>query len=103
MLTCADNAALRLRTPSGTYLEAGADYSDPHLVVTDPSMWTCARPFISIHAAPFSLDMSTRFSLSSRNDYLFECDEARMIVAPRPASCDGYPDRSAAARWRRAT
>ncbi|XP_066335429.1 uncharacterized protein [Miscanthus floridulus] len=94
MLTCADNATLRLRTPSGTYPVAGADYSDPHLVVTDPSMWTCARPFTSVHAAPFSLDTSTRFSLSPRNDYLFfDCDEARVIVAPRPASCDRYPGR----------
>ncbi|XP_062228707.1 uncharacterized protein LOC133926699 [Phragmites australis] len=94
MLTCADNATLRLRTPSGTYPVAGADYSDPHLVVRDPSMWTCARPFTSVHAAPFSLDTSTRFSLSPRNDYLFfDCDEARVIVAPRPASCDRYPDR----------
>lgn len=94
MLTCADNATLRLRTPSGTYPVGGADYSDPHLVVTDPSMWTCARPFTSVHAAPFSLDTSTRFSLSPRNEYLFfDCDEARVIVAPRPASCDRYPGR----------
>ncbi|WVZ79957.1 hypothetical protein U9M48_027479 [Paspalum notatum var. saurae] len=95
LLTCAaDNATLRLRTPSGTYPVTGADYSDPHLVVTDPSMWTCARPFTAVHAAPFSLDTSTRFSLSPRNDYLFfDCDEARVIVAPRPASCDRYPGR----------
>uniref|UniRef100_A0A0D9VCL4 Wall-associated receptor kinase galacturonan-binding domain-containing protein n=1 Tax=Leersia perrieri TaxID=77586 RepID=A0A0D9VCL4_9ORYZ len=95
MLSCsADNATLRLRTPSGTYAVAGADYADPHLVVTDPSMWTCDRPFTSVRSAPFSLDTSTRFSLSTRNDYLFfDCDEERVIVAPRPASCDRYPDR----------
>ncbi|GJM99642.1 hypothetical protein PR202_ga16763 [Eleusine coracana subsp. coracana] len=95
MLACAsDNATLRLRTPSGTYPVAGADYSDPHLVVRDPSMWTCDRPFTNLHAAPFSLDTSTRFSLSPRNEYLFfDCDEDHVIVAPRPASCDAYPDR----------
>ncbi|CAL5038546.1 unnamed protein product [Urochloa decumbens] len=95
ILTCSThNSTLRLRTPSGTYPVAGADYSDPHLVVTDPSMWTCARPFTSVHAAPFSLDTSTRFSLSPRNEYLFfDCDEARVIVEPRPASCDTYPGR----------
>ncbi|XP_048541348.1 uncharacterized protein LOC125521069 [Triticum urartu] len=94
MLTCADNTTLRLRTPSGTYPVSGADYADPHLVVTDPSMWTCARPFTAVHAAPFSLDTSTRFSLSPRNDHLFfNCDEERVIVAPRPAICDRYPDR----------
>lgn len=95
MLACAaDNATLRLRTPSGTYPVTGADYSDPHLVVRDPSMWTCDRPFTSVHAAPFSLDTSTRFSLSTRNEYLFfDCDEDRVIVAPRPASCDRFPDR----------
>lgn len=94
LLTCADNTTLRLRTPSGTYPVAGADYADPHLVVTDPSMWTCARPFTSVHATPFSLDTSTRFSLSPRNDYLFfNCDEERVIVSPRPAICDRYPER----------
>jgi hypothetical protein len=95
MLACAaDNATLRLRTPSGTYPVVGADYSDPHLVVRDPSMWTCDRPFTSVCAAPFSLDTSTRFSLSPRNEHLFfDCDEARVMVAPRPASCDRYPDR----------
>lgn len=106
MLTCVvgvggdDNATatLHLRTPSGTYPVTGADYSDPHLVVTDPSMWTCARPFTgaAVHAssAPFSLDTSTRFSLSPRNEHLFfDCDEPRVVVAPRPAICDRYPDR----------
>ncbi|KAL6888858.1 hypothetical protein ACP4OV_009884 [Aristida adscensionis] len=106
MLTCAaaaagagddDDAAtrtLRLRTPSGTYRVAAADYSDPHLVVADPSMWTCDRPFTGVRAAPFSLDTSTRFSLSSRNEFLFfGCDDAAVIVAPRPPSCDRYPDR----------
>ncbi|KAL6592617.1 hypothetical protein ACP70R_049295 [Stipagrostis hirtigluma subsp. patula] len=94
MLTCADNTTLRLRTPSGTYPVVAADYSDPHLVVTDPSMWTCDRPFTGVHGAPFSLDTSTRFSLSPKNDYLFfDCDESRVRVSPRPASCDRYPDR----------
>ncbi|TVU10682.1 hypothetical protein EJB05_44226, partial [Eragrostis curvula] len=99
MLTCggADNTTLRLRTPSGTYPVAGADYADPHLVVRDPSMWTCDRPYTSVGraSAAFSLDTSTRFSLSPRNEYLFlGCDESRVIVAPRPASCDRYPDRA---------
>lgn len=94
MLTCADNTTLRLRTPSGTYPVSGTDYADAHLVVTDPSMWTCKRPFTSIHAAPFSLDTSTRFSLSPRNDHLFfNCDEDRVIVEPRPAVCERDPER----------
>ncbi|WOL18442.1 hypothetical protein Cni_G27237 [Canna indica] len=41
MLLCANDSRLFLRTPSGTYPVATVDYADPHLVVTNPSMWSC--------------------------------------------------------------
>ncbi|WOK97559.1 hypothetical protein Cni_G06267 [Canna indica] len=40
-LLCANDSRLLLRTPSGTYPVATVDYADPHLVVTNPSMWSC--------------------------------------------------------------
>ncbi|WOL00247.1 hypothetical protein Cni_G08960 [Canna indica] len=41
MLLCANDSRLLLRTPSGTYPVATVDYADPHLVVTNSSMWSC--------------------------------------------------------------
>ncbi|WOK97488.1 transcription factor bHLH137-like [Canna indica] len=71
MLLCANDSRLLLRTPSGTYPVATVDYADPHLVVTNPSMWSCRSSDVDDAvpprrpANPFSLDSSTRFSLSS--------------------------------------
>ncbi|KAL1076187.1 hypothetical protein V6Z11_D10G013100 [Gossypium hirsutum] len=43
---------------------------------------------------PFSLDTSTRFSLSPQNDYLFfNCSEDYVIVEPKPIFCERFPDR----------
>ncbi|XP_074586588.1 uncharacterized protein LOC141842273 [Curcuma longa] len=98
MLICTNASRLFLRTPSGTYPVASVDYSDPHLVVTDPSMWSCnsstvAEP-LRRPANPFSLDTSTRFSLSPKNDYLFfDCNRDEVIVEPKPAFCERFPDR----------
>ncbi|URE35286.1 hypothetical protein MUK42_32638 [Musa troglodytarum] len=86
MLICSNASRLFLRTPSGTYPVAAVDYTDPHLVVNDPSMWSChsSGPDDAVlrrAASPFSLDTSTRFSLSSKNDYLFlNCEELSEIT-----------------------
>ncbi|WOK97658.1 hypothetical protein Cni_G06366 [Canna indica] len=71
MLLCANDSRLLLRTPSGTYPVATVDYADPHLVVTNPSMWSCHSSDVDgtvpprRPSNPFSLDSSTCFSLSS--------------------------------------
>ncbi|THU49866.1 hypothetical protein C4D60_Mb06t14080 [Musa balbisiana] len=99
MLICANASRLFLRTPSGTYPVDAVDYTDPHLVVNDPSMWSCRSsgaddPVLRRAANPFSLDTSTRFSLSSKNDYLFfNCSGESVIVEPKPAFCERFPDR----------
>ncbi|XP_039142948.1 wall-associated receptor kinase-like 15 isoform X2 [Dioscorea cayenensis subsp. rotundata] len=93
MLFCEPNSTdLRFRTPSGTYTVKSISYSDPHLVISDPSMWTChsdGKP-----APPFSLDTSTRFSLSPKNEFLFlNCQEDSVIIQPKPKFCERFPER----------
>lgn len=97
LLSCTSDV-LRLRTPSGSYSVRSISYSDTHLVVSDPSMWSCRvhddwssrtppRP-------PFALDSSTRLSLSPTNDFLFfNCSPDSVLVRPKPAFCDRYPNR----------
>ncbi|KAJ0964962.1 hypothetical protein J5N97_026100, partial [Dioscorea zingiberensis] len=36
-----NSTELRLRTPSGTYPVKSINYADPHMVIYDPSMWSC--------------------------------------------------------------
>ncbi|XP_072965254.1 uncharacterized protein [Typha angustifolia] len=99
MLTCSPSSGfLHLRTPSGTYPVISVDYADPHLVVADPSMWRCHSSRTTRVSNPFSLDTSTRFSLSTKNDYLFfNCDRDEVIVEPKPSFCERFPDRCDAA------
>ncbi|MQL88935.1 hypothetical protein Taro_021509 [Colocasia esculenta] len=92
---------LHLRTPSGTYPVLNISYSEPHLVVSDPSMWSCddvdglgSAIFRSPGRPPFSLDASTRLSLSPKNDYIFfNCSRDDVIVEPKPSFCERFPDR----------
>ncbi|XP_010916126.2 uncharacterized protein [Elaeis guineensis] len=109
MLLCTNSSRLILRTPSGNYPVASVDYADPHLLVTDPSMWSCPsdddnnnfyyddddeRVAFRRPVTPFSLDTSTRFSLSPKNDYLFfNCSEDSVIIQPKPSFCERFPDR----------
>ncbi|KAJ0960532.1 hypothetical protein J5N97_001622 [Dioscorea zingiberensis] len=61
MLACGPNSTeLRLRTPSGTYPVKSINYADPHMVIYDPSMWSCHAD--GTPAPPFSLDTKTRFT-----------------------------------------
>ncbi|XP_020594539.1 wall-associated receptor kinase-like 20, partial [Phalaenopsis equestris] len=86
---------LLLRTPSGSYPILSLSYSnqDSHLVISDPSMWTCDS-HSPAPLTPFSLDTSTRFSLSSKNSFLFlNCSPDSVIIEPRPAFCDRSPER----------
>ncbi|KAJ4808215.1 wall-associated receptor kinase galacturonan-binding protein [Rhynchospora pubera] len=95
MLLCSNSSILHFRTPSGSYPVSYIDYTEPHLVITDPFMWSCANPTdTSFAATPFSLDTSKRFSLSTRNEYLFfKCDKDSVLIEPKPAYCDRFPDR----------
>ncbi|KAJ0960838.1 hypothetical protein J5N97_001287 [Dioscorea zingiberensis] len=93
MLACGPNSTeLRLRTPSGTYPVKSINYADPHMVIYDPSMWSCHAD--GTPAPPFSLDTSTRFSLSPKNEYLFfNCREESVIIEPKPKFCERFPER----------
>ncbi|KAL7103650.1 hypothetical protein ACP275_08G192400 [Erythranthe tilingii] len=97
ILVCSEtggSAHLEIRTPSGRYPIRNVSYSDPHLLVSDPSMWTCRdgddfRPV----SRPFSLDTSTHFRLSPQNDYLFfNCSRDDVIMEARPVFCDRFPE-----------
>ncbi|KAI4371647.1 hypothetical protein MLD38_009974 [Melastoma candidum] len=94
LLACSNTGVLELRTPSGRYPVTNISYSDPHLIVTDPSMWRCQDRDEFRPTLPFSLDTSTHLKLSPQNDYLFfNCSEDDVIVEPRPVFCDRYPER----------
>ncbi|CAA0808678.1 Unknown protein [Striga hermonthica] len=93
LLVCSDSAQLQLRTPSGIYPVHNISYSDPHLIVMDPSMWACGGRPDSRPAGPFSLDTSTRLRLSRENDYLFfNCSERDVIMGPKPVFCNRFPE-----------
>ncbi|KAL9355818.1 hypothetical protein Peur_053788 [Populus x canadensis] len=94
ILVCSDSGFLELRTPSGRYQVRSISYSDPHMIVTDPFMWSCQDGHHFRATRPFSLDTSTHLTLSSQNDYLFfNCSEERVIVQPKPIFCERFPDR----------
>ncbi|GFP78624.1 hypothetical protein PHJA_000006000 [Phtheirospermum japonicum] len=86
-------ARLELRTPSGRYPIRNISYSDPHIVVSDPFMWSCRDGDYFRPVRPFSLDTSTRLRLSPQNDYIFfNCSENDVIVEPIPMFCDDFPE-----------
>ncbi|XP_010533797.1 PREDICTED: uncharacterized protein LOC104809485 [Tarenaya hassleriana] len=94
MLVCSDNAKLELRTPSGRYPVKSISYSDPHILVSDPFMWSCDDRENFRPTRSFSVDSSTHFTLSSQNDYLFfNCSQDRVIVEPKPLFCERFPSR----------
>ncbi|KAJ8616756.1 hypothetical protein MRB53_036128 [Persea americana] len=95
ILVCHPNSTtLELRTPSGRYPVRRIRYDDPHIVVSDPFMWSCRDGNRFRPSRPFSLDTSTHFTLSSKNDYLFfNCNPDSVIVEPRTSFCDRNPDR----------
>ncbi|KAL6990750.1 hypothetical protein U1Q18_008871 [Sarracenia purpurea var. burkii] len=94
ILVCSPGGQLELRTPSGRYPVRSVSYSDPHIIVSDPFMWNCLDGANFRPTRPFSLDTSTRFSLSSQNDYLFfNCSEDHVIIEPKPIFCERFPDR----------
>nr|GMD92944.1 LEAF RUST 10 DISEASE-RESISTANCE LOCUS RECEPTOR-LIKE PROTEIN KINASE-like 2.7 [Ipomoea batatas] len=92
IITCTAGE-LQLRTPSGRYPIKNVSYSDPHILVTDPFMWTCDDGEDFRPTRPFSLDTSTHFTLSPQNDYLFfNCSPDKVIVEPKPAFCERFPE-----------
>ncbi|CAM8932811.1 unnamed protein product [Rhodiola kirilowii] len=93
ILACSDTGRLQLRTPSGNYPVQTISYTDPHILVFDPDMWTCQDGDIFRPTKPFSLDTSTHLSLSRKNEYLFfNCSED-VIVKPKTYSCERFPEK----------
>ncbi|OIT26357.1 PREDICTED: uncharacterized protein LOC109215408 [Nicotiana attenuata] len=84
---------LEFRTPSGRYAVKNINYSDPHILVTDPFMWNCLDGDNFRPTRPFSLDTSTHFTLSPQNDYLFfNCSEKDVIIERKPTFCERFPE-----------
>lgn len=93
LLVCSNLGQLELRTPSGRYPIQNISYSDPHVLVTDPFLWNCQDGNNFRPTRPFSLDISTHFTLSSQNDYLFfNCSENNVIIEPKPMFCVRFPE-----------
>ena len=65
ILVCSDSGFLELRTPSGRYQVRSISYSDPHMIVTDPFMWSCQDGHHFRATRPFSLDTSTHLTLAT--------------------------------------
>ncbi|CAA7397720.1 unnamed protein product [Spirodela intermedia] len=84
LLLCDDSTSVR-----------GINYYDSHLIISDPSMWSCnevdgygTAVFNSPQRPPFSLDASTRLALSPRNNYLFfNCSHEAVIFQPKNPEC----------------
>ncbi|KAK6132796.1 hypothetical protein DH2020_033474 [Rehmannia glutinosa] len=92
ILICSDSEQLELRTPSGRYAIRNVSYTDPHIIVTDPLMWSCQDGNDFRPTRPFSLDTSTHFKLSPQNDYLFfNCSETDVIMESKPMFCGVFP------------
>ncbi|KAI4298723.1 hypothetical protein L6164_032247 [Bauhinia variegata] len=88
-LACSDSGKLELRNPSGRYPVRNLSYEDPHILITDPFMWSCEVGENFRPTRPFSLDTSTHFKLSPQNEYLFfNCSEDNVIIQPRPLFCE---------------
>jgi Wall-associated receptor kinase galacturonan-binding len=68
LLLCTNSSVLHFCIPSGSYPVSSIDYTNPHLVITDPTLWSCSNPSdTSFAATSFSHDTSKRFSLSTKN------------------------------------
>ncbi|KAH6775617.1 wall-associated receptor kinase galacturonan-binding protein [Perilla frutescens var. hirtella] len=93
ILVCSDSGDLEFRTPSGRYPVRNISYSDPHILVADPSMWSCSDGAAFRPTRAFSLDSSTHFRVSPQNDYLFfNCSESDVIMEPKPMFCERFPE-----------
>ncbi|XP_058095167.1 uncharacterized protein LOC131240745 [Magnolia sinica] len=98
ILFCSNSTTLEFRTPSGRYPVLRIAYDDPHIIVSDPSMWNCNDGARFRPTLPFSLDTSTHFTLSPQNEYLFfSCDVNSVIVKPKTAYCERNPDQCGSA------
>lgn len=95
ILQCSNSGKLELRTPSGRYPVRNLSYSDPHVVVTDPFMWSCEDGEKFRPTRPFSLDTGTHFKLSPQNEYMFfNCSQDSLCSACEHFSehCDSSCD-----------
>ena len=85
ILVCSEPAnVLELWTPSGRYPVKSISYTDPHILISDPLMWSCQDGDRLRPTRALSLDTSIHLSLSSQNEYLFfNCSPDRVIMEPR--------------------
>eukprot|EP01018_Ginkgo_biloba_P010019 Gb_31664 [translate_table: standard] len=94
LLVCTNDTKLELRTPSGRYLVKNISYDDPHIVISDPSMWSCSAGNKLPQSRSFSLDVSTKFSISTLNNFLyFNCNKSSVLVQPELSYCVSQPKR----------
>uniref|UniRef100_A0A7C8Z3B5 Wall-associated receptor kinase galacturonan-binding domain-containing protein n=1 Tax=Opuntia streptacantha TaxID=393608 RepID=A0A7C8Z3B5_OPUST len=95
ILVCSEPAnVLELWTPSGRYPVKSISYTDPHILISDPLMWSCQDGDRLRPTRALSLDTSIHLSLSSQNEYLFfNCSPDRVIMEPRPMFCERFPER----------
>lgn len=95
LLVCSDrNTTLELRTPTGIYPVRNISYDDLHIIIADPSMWSCSAGNKLPQSQRFSLDISTKFSLSNLNNFLyFNCNESSVLVKPQLSYCESQPQR----------
>ncbi|KAH9292323.1 hypothetical protein KI387_016939, partial [Taxus chinensis] len=85
-----NNTQLELRTPTGRYVVANISYDphDPHVIISDPSMWTCGSQLPLSHShQTFSLDTSKKFFISNTNTFLyFNCNRSSVLLQPQSES-----------------
>ncbi|VFQ96267.1 unnamed protein product [Cuscuta campestris] len=95
IVKCTAAGELLLLTPSGKYPIKNVTYDedDPHIVVSDPFMWSCRDGGRFRPPRPFSLDTSTRFSLPRETEYLFfNCSTDEVAVESKPHFCRRFPE-----------
>lgn len=94
LLVCTNDTKLELRTPTGRYLVKNISYSNLHIVISDPSMWSCSAGNELPHSRSFSLDISRKFSISNFNTFLyFNCNASSVLVQPQPSYCEDQTSR----------
>uniref|UniRef100_A0A0D6R3I2 Wall-associated receptor kinase galacturonan-binding domain-containing protein n=1 Tax=Araucaria cunninghamii TaxID=56994 RepID=A0A0D6R3I2_ARACU len=94
LLVCTNDTLLELRTPTGRYPVKNISYDEPHIIISDPSMWSCKAGAKLPQSQSFSLDVSRKFSLSNLNTFLyFKCNESSVLVQPQLRYCESQPRR----------
>lgn len=94
LLVCTNDTKLELSTPTGRYIVKNISYVNPHIIISDPSMWSCSAGDDLPHSTSFSLDISRKFSISNFNTFLyFNCNASSVLVKPQPSDCEDQTSR----------